>query len=131
MSFVPVKSAHGAVPAWEYLPARAGSYACGQMLGMNSGLFEPPAGAVRVRPDYLCMADMTIVLDGQLLPVTRVSGELVYETTLSAAASVQMGSMLEVSPGGMQVDGSAAGAFQVVSLEGSGQQGDVVRGRFM
>lgn len=130
MSFVPVKSSHGATPPWEYLPAKADSYSCGQLVGTSGGLLEALNGPVTTVPPYLCMAEMTIVVDGELLPVTRVSKEAVFETTLSAAGNAQAGSFLQVSAGGLQADDGAAGAFEAVSLEGNGQ-GDTVRGRFV
>jgi len=130
MSFVPVKSGHGAVPPWEYLPAKADSYACGQLLGVNGGLLEALSGAVSTVPPYLCMSDQTVAADGDVLPVTQVSREIVYETTLNAAGSIQMGSRLEVSAGGLQAAANAAGAFEAVSLEGTAKD-DVVRGRFV
>ena len=64
------------------------------------------------------------------MPVIRVADDVIYETQLSAAASsAAIGSKLEVSSGGLQVDATAAGSFEVVFLGGTAI-GDTVRGRF-
>jgi len=128
MSFVPVKSEHGAAPPWEYLPAKAGTYACGQMLEVREGLLNALAGAASGTPPYLCMADMAFTVDEELLPVIRVSQAAVYETSLSEDGSVKIGSKLGVAPGGLNAGGS--GNFEIVSLEGN-LKGDLVRGRFV
>ncbi len=130
MSFTAVKSDTGAVLPWEYLPAKAGSYKCGQVVDVNAGKVEPMAAASAAKaPAYLCMAERTVA-DGELLPVVRVGAGSIFETTLSAAGSVQVGSLLAIDAKGLEADGSAAGAFEVTSLEGAAQ-GDTVRGRFV
>lgn len=129
MSFVPVKSDSGAVPPWEYLPAKADTYACGQLVGVNAGQVEALAAGTAA-PPYLCMADQTVAAGGELLPVVRVGAGSIFETTLGTAGSVQVGSLLGIAPGGLEADGSASGPFEVTSLEGTAK-GDTVRGRFV
>lgn len=130
MSFVPVKTNDGAVAPLEYLPAAAGTYTVGQALKVTGGQLAALTAASTTTPPYIGMAEMTAAA-GDILPAIRVSDDAIYETTLSAAAaSAVIGSKLEVSSGGLEVDATAAGTFELVSLEGTAK-GDVVRGRFV
>jgi hypothetical protein len=129
--FLPIKSDNGAVLPWEYMPAAAATYKAGQLLAVSGGQAAAIASALTTRPPYLCMADKTCAA-GDLLPVTRISLDYIYETTLSAAATgAAVGSKLQVAAGGQQAlyNSSTAGAFEVVSLDGLAA-GDAVRGRW-
>ena len=127
--FVPIKRDTGAMLPWEYLGAAAGTYQAGQMLTVTDGKLSALDGPSTTTPPYLCMADVTAA-EGQVIPVTRVEGDCIYETTLKAqyeAAKVGVK---------MQVDGDAltasegAGNFELVEVSGT-QVGDTVRGRFV
>lgn len=127
--FSPHKHDTGAVLPWEYLPAAAGTYQAGQLMNAKNGSLAAITAASTTTPGYLCMADITVAA-GELVPVTRIQHAETYETTLSAAAATAtVGSMLEVSAGGTQVDGTAAGSFEVTYIEGTAA-GGLVRGRF-
>ena len=77
------------------------------------------------------MGDVTLGEGGGMLPVTRISHTVTYETQLSAAAEgAAEGSKLEVSAGGLQVDAAAAGTFEVTYIDGT-TAGSMVRGRFI
>jgi len=126
--FYPHQINDGAVPPHEYHPAEAGSYKAGQLLNTGNGMLVAITAASTARPKYLCMAEKDVEA-GELLPVSRISGEIIYQTTLSAdAAAVVFGGMLQISAGGMQAE-TGAGAFEIVELEGAAA-GDIVRGRF-
>ena len=84
--FVPVKSNTGAMLPWEYLGAAADTYQAGQMLTVTGGKLAKLSAASTTTPPYLCMADVTAA-DGQVIPVTRVEGAFLYETTLSAVTA--------------------------------------------
>lgn len=126
MSFVSVKSDTGAVIPWEYHPAKAGAYKCGQMVGVSGGMIGPLAGGGT--PPYLCMGETTIAADGDILPVLRVCAGDIFEAPLAAAGKVRLGDKLGVSAGGLEAGGS--GTFEVVAADGD-QKGDLVRGRFV
>lgn len=114
----------------EYLPAAAGTYEPGQILNTASGKLAAIASASTAKPQYLCVGHV-VAAAGDLVPVVRVSDDVIFETTLSAAAaSAGVGSMLEVSAGGKAVDGASAGKFEVVYLDGT-TVGSMVRGRFV
>ena len=130
--FLPVKSDSGAMPHWEYLPAAAGTYAAGQMLTVTNGKLAKLSAASTATPPYLCMADVAAAA-GQVIPVIRVDGDFIFETTLKAAASgAVIGTKLQVEADGLTASKPSAGSsnFEVVYLEGTAA-GDVVRGRFV
>ena len=130
--FLPIKSDNGAVLPWEYLAAEAGTYKAGQLLNVDAstGHVEPISAELTTTPPYLCMADITVADAGTPIPVTRISKDHIYETTLAAAASGTVtGSKLQVASGGLQVT-AGAGTFEVVSLDGT-ETGDAVRGRWL
>lgn len=127
--FLPHSTDTGAVLPWEYLPAAEGSYQAGQLLNASGGTLTPVSTASKTTPGYLCMANITVTA-GQLVPVTRIQRTAIYETTLSAeAASADVGSLLQVSAGGLQADAAAAGSFEVTYIEGTAKD-SLVRGRF-
>lgn len=130
--FQPYKSDNGAVLPWEYLPAEVGTYHVGQALNLDAstGQLEALAADLATTPPYLCNAEITIEAAGGIVPVSRVSRDVIYETTLQAAASGAVpGTRMVVKSGGNQV-GTGDGTFEVVSLEGTAV-GDTVRGRFV
>lgn len=120
----------GSRQPWEYFPAAAGTYKSGQIVAVADGNIAPLTGALQTKPSYICMADVTIE-EGQNIPVIRVADNVIYATTLSAAAAdAKVGSKLEVSAGGLAVDAAAEGVFEVVHIE-STEAGSVVTGRFI
>lgn len=129
MSFVPVKSDHGAVLPFEYLPAAAGDYKVGQLVQVEAGKVTVLDAACATTPPYLCMSEGHKEA-GDLLPVTRVSHDYIYETTLaSAMAAAVIGAKLSVAAGGLAPD-ATAGTFEVVAADGTAA-GDTIRGRFL
>lgn len=123
------KNMRGNLQPWEQMPAAAGTYKAGQLLNISGGKLAAISAACKTTPAYLCMADKTVEA-GENLPVARVSNDAIYVTTLSAeATTATIGTMLEVSAGGMQADGTAAGTFEVVYIEGTAA-GSEVHGRF-
>lgn len=127
--FSPHKTDTGAVLPWEYMPAAAGTYQAGQLLNAKNGSLTPVSAASTTTPGYLCMANITVTA-GQLVPVTRIQHNAIYETQLSAeAADAAEGTKLQVSAGGLQVDAAAAGSFEVTYIEDTAA-GSMVRGRF-
>lgn len=123
------KNMTGALQPWEYLPAAAGTYKAGQLLNANGGRLLPVSEASTTAPGYLCMADITVE-EGHVIPVAPVVKGEIYATALSAeAAEAAVGSKLQVSAGGLQVDAGASGAFEVTYLEGTAA-GSEVHGRF-
>lgn len=133
--FLPIKSDNGAVLPWEYMPAEAGTYVAGQLLAVDTttGYLEPIAADLVTTPPYLCMADIKVETAGTPIPVTRVSKDHIYETTLAEAATgAVVGTKLQVESGGLMASkpSTGSGTFEVVSLDGTAA-GDAVRGRWL
>ena len=128
--YSPHSSDTGAVVPYEYLNAAPGTYQAGQMLTVTAGKLAPISAASKATPKYLCMANITVTGD-ELVAVTRVKSDVIYETQLSAAAeAATVGSLLEVSAGGLQADAAEAGTFEVVRIDGTAA-GSTVCGRFV
>lgn len=127
--FVPVKRDTGAMLPWEYLGAAAGTYRAGQMLTVTDGKLAALSAPSTTTPPYLCMADVTAA-DGQVIPVTRVEGDCIYETQLKAEyAAAQVGGKMQVEADGLTAS-EGAGNFELVEIFGTAL-GDTVRGRFV
>lgn len=127
--FYKYSSDHGQQP-WELLPVAEGTYKAGQALTVTGGKLAALSTASKVTPGYICMADITAA-EGEQVPVIRVQSSDIYETTLTAeTATAAIGAKLEVSAGGLGVDGTAAGTFELVYAEGTAAD-SVVRGRFL
>lgn len=127
------KSDTGAVPPWEYLPSQGGTYVVGQMLVMSdlTGQLMPIQSASRTSPHYMCMRNVKATANIMDLPVIRVSDDVIYCTTLSADVTDKfLGSKLQISAGGLEVDGAAAGTFEVLAMDGK-TAGSTVYGRFV
>ena len=126
--FIP-KNINGTMQPWEYYPAAAGTYKAGQLVNATGGKIQPVTAASKTTPGYVCMADITVE-DGGLVPVARIQKDAVYVTELSAeAAAAAIGSMLEVSAGGLAVDAAAAGTFEVTYVAATAA-GSEIHGRF-
>ena len=129
MSFMPDKQEKG-LQGWEYIPAAAGSYEVGQALTVSGGKVAKIGAALKTTPNYVSMA-RKVLADGENLPVMRVKPDIIWQTELSAeTAGAVVGAKLEVSAGGMAVDDTAAGTFEVVYAQGA-EAGSKVTGRFV
>jgi hypothetical protein len=129
MAFTLHASDNGAVLPWDTMPAAAGTYEAGQLLTVTGGRLTAITAARNTTAPYLCMGDITVAADEEL-PVTRISENCIYETTLAAdAATATIGSRLNIAAGGMQA-GSGVGTFEIVSIDGT-NAGDTLRGRWV
>lgn len=123
------KNVGGNLRSWEYLPAAPGTYHAGQLLNVSNGLLVEVDAASTVTPPYLCQCDRTVV-EGEIIPVVRVSYDDIYETCLGTdAEGLAVGQMLQISAGGETVDAAAEGSFEVVSFGGT-EAGNFVCGWF-
>lgn len=124
------KNLNGVLQPWERLPAAAGTYQAGQLVNAADGVVKPVAAASASTPGYLCVADVTLA-QGDLLPVARIVKDEIYVSQLSVETEgAKVGAKLQVSAGGLQVDGAAAGTFEVVWVAGTAA-GSEVHGRFI
>lgn len=130
MGFFHKTSDTGAVPSIINLPAAAGEYSPGQLLTVTDGQLTAITAASNTTPPYVCHSARKIETAGGMLAVNRVRKDVVYKTSLSAAAAeAKIGSKLRISAGGKQVS-AGAGTFEIVYIEGTAED-DTVRGRFV
>ena len=124
---------NGAQEPHYYQAAAAGTYQVGQLLALNAnGLAEAVSQASLTTPPMLCLFSGTVQA-GENIPVQYVTGDVEFETELTAeAAAAKVGSLMEVSAGGIGVDAPASGtgSFRLTYLEGTAKD-SVVRGRFI
>ncbi|GHU87150.1 hypothetical protein FACS1894202_00840 [Clostridia bacterium] len=123
------------------LPAAPGTYAVGQLLTLSGGKLAAISAARTTSAPYLCdfagtipaspVAGLPPLEGGDTIPVIPVEKNIVYETSLSAAAVISNGDKLQIAAGGLQVNKTAAGSFEIVHAMGAAKIGDTVRGRFI
>lgn len=130
----------GHVPAWEYLPVSAITPKVGMALTQTSGnLAIATAGTA---PTYISMVEKDAACTaGDVIPVIRVSKDMIFETTFSAAAtSLNAGDKVTLhASSGLQITASKTengansstinGVAEIVSMDGTAI-GDTVRVRF-
>ena len=130
----------GHVPAWEYLPVGAITPKVGMALTQTSGnLAIATAGTA---PTYISMVEKDAACTaGDVIPVIRVSKDMIFETTFSAAAtSLNVGDKVTLhASNGLQITASKTengansstinGVAEIVSMDGTAI-GDSVRVRF-
>lgn len=74
--FFPIRSNNGAVMPFEQMPAAAGTYASGMVLGLLDDMLHKADGA-EVSPVYLCVTSAQVTKGG-MLTVAPISREITY-----------------------------------------------------
>lgn len=128
--FTPVNYGGLNPPAVEYLPAGAITPKFGMAVALN-----PSTGylAASAKPTHISVVEASAALTaGTLIPVIRISDNIVFESTLDGATTLKAGALADVDSTGMLIDGdgSTNKVFLIESLEGAAQ-GSKVRGRFV
>lgn len=122
--FIPHVIGNDEQTAFEYLPAAAATFKVGEALAFNAnGQLALAAGSTK--PQYFSYKDTTIGTAGELLCVTRVRDDIIYETHNSAAfTSVKIGAKVTIEadspgrPGGMRVTATTTdGVATVVGFD--------------
>lgn len=114
----------------EYMPASAIVPKAGMPLYMNAGVLTVAGGTNK--PTYICLCERdTALAAGDMIPVLRVDGAIVFETTNSASlASVKLGAKVTLSADGTQVTATTEnGIAEIIYKEGDAA-GSTVRVRF-
>ncbi len=122
-------TADGLVPAVEYLPAGAITPKVVLALTQTGGLLVSAVGAQA--PSYISMCERELACEaGEVIPVVRVSGDMIFETTFSADAdSVALGDKVTISADGLSVTATTGGPAEVVYIDGT-EKGSMCRVRF-
>lgn len=139
MAFLLHSMDDGHVPVWEYLPVSAIKPKVGMALTQSDGNLAIAAGVVA--PTYISMAEKTETCSaGDVIPVIRVTKDMIFETTFSAAAtSLKCGDKVSLhASSGLQVtanktetvgNNSVPGVAEIISMDGTAA-GSTVRVRF-
>ena len=129
--FIPESIEDGHVPAFAYLPSGAITPKLGMALTQSSGLLAVATGTTK--PSYICMCEKeSAVTSGELLPVIRVTDDIVFRTTCSASfADRKLGDRVTLhASNGLQVTATTTnGVATVVGIEGT-ESGSAVSVRF-
>lgn len=130
MGFIAHTHDDGQIKPFEWLPV-AGSIAiqCGTALATADGLLILATGPTK--PTYIAETDIAATTAGEHVPVTRVDGDLIYETQLSvASADIAVGAKYTIDATGGKITATAtAGVAEVTSFDGTAA-GSYVRVRF-
>lgn len=104
----------------EYLPAGAITPKLGMALTVSSGKLAVATGTTR--PAYISMTEKgAAVTAGTVIPVIRVSEDIIYETENSASfTGVNVGSKVTLDNTGTKVTATTTdGVAEVVGIEGT------------
>lgn len=129
MSFKVHTTDDGRTPALESVSAGEITPEVGMALTLTAGKLAVAKGAEK--PAYISMTERKEPCrDGEKIPVIRVAGDIIFETTASAAmTAVKVGDKVTISADGMEVTATKGGAAEIVSMDGAGA-GSRVRIRF-
>lgn len=131
MAFKIHKIDDGRIPGIEYLPCGAITPKVGMALVQSSGNLAIATGTTA--PTYISMCEKdSACTAGDIIPVIRVSKDMVFETTFSAAAtSVKLGNKVTLhASDGMSVTATTTdGVAEVVYMDGTAS-GSMCRVRF-
>lgn len=126
MGFMIHTLADGRSTAIEYLPAGAITPKVGMALYQNGGNLAIATGTTK--PKYICLCEReTALTAGEVIPVTRVLEDVIYETTLSAAGtSLKLGDKVTIHTSGEQVTATTTdGVAEIVEIEDAAAGGKV------
>lgn len=127
LGFYPETVIDGHVPPWEYLPASAIQPKVGMALVLSSGKLAIATGTSK--PEFICMAEHpAAVTAGTIVPVIRVTPEIMFKTSNSASLSgVAVGAKVTLhASSGMQVTATtSSGVAEIIAKSGDAAGSDV------
>ena len=120
----------GHVPAFEYLPCSAIVPKVGMALTQSGGNLVLAAGTNK--PAYISMCERDAACTaGDLIPVIRVTPDIVFETTAQAAlTAVKPGDRVTLHTDGLQVTATTASGVAEIVQKDADAAGSRVRVRF-
>lgn len=120
MAFLVHMADDGRTPAIEYQPAGAITPKVGMALAFSNGNLVAATGTTK--PEYICMTEKAAALTaGELIPVIRVNGDMVFETENTAAfTSIKKGAKVTIATDGLGVTATTTdGVAEIVGMEGT------------
>ncbi len=131
MAFKLFSHDHNTVPGIEYLPCSAIQPKAGMALTQTTGNLAIATGTTK--PTYISLLEAPAAVSaGTLIPVMRISDDMIFETSFSASASsIKLGNKVTLhASSGLQVTATtSSGVAEVVYMAGTGS-GDMCRVRF-
>ena len=124
--FIPHKTDDGRIPPVEYLPCGAITPKLGLALVQTNGNLAIASGSTK--PSYICMTERDAAVSaGTVIPVQRVSEDVIYETISSAAfTSIKQGQKVTLATDGMKVTATTTdGVAEVVDIADTAAGGKV------
>lgn len=132
MAFLIQSTTDGHVPAWEYLPCSAITPKAGMAMIESSGKLAIATGTNA--PKYICMREEgAAVTAGDIVPVIRVTPDIVFAVPLSASGtSLKIGDLVTLhASDGLQVTATTtSGVAEIVGFPGGQASGDIAFVRF-
>lgn len=127
LGFYPETVIDGHVPPWEYLPTNVIQPKVGMALILTNGRLSIATGTNK--PEYICMAEHPdIVAAGTIVPVIRVTPEILFKTSNSASLiGVNVGARVTLhASSGMQVTGTTtSGVAEIIAKSGDASGSDM------
>ena len=130
MAFLIHSTADGHQVPWEHLAASAITPKVGMALKLSSGLLAA-ADTASTKPEFICMCDAPTLTSGDIIPVIRVTEDIVFETTCSASfADRKVGDKVTLASDLLRVTATTTnGVAEVVAIDGTAS-GSTVRVKF-
>jgi len=130
MAFLIHSTADGHQVPWEYLAASAITPKVGMALKLSSGLLAA-ADTSSTKPEFICMCDAATLTSGDIIPVIRVTEDIIFETTCSASfADRKVGDKVTLASDVLRVTATTTnGVAEVVAIDGTAS-GSTVRVKF-
>lgn len=127
--FLNIKNDDGHVAPFLQMPCAAITPKKGMALKLDSGKLAIAAGSDE--PEFICVEEHSAaVTAGDLVTVVRVDPGTDYETTLSAAGTLNIGDKVTIASDGLRVTATTtSGVAEIVAMEGTAS-GDTVVVRF-
>lgn len=114
MAFQIYSTDDGRTPGLEYLPCGAITPKTGMLLKTEGGMLAPAGGTDR--PLYFSMAEREAACEpGELIPVFRVSEDMILETELPQGFTGKLGDQAQLTADGTGIAAGAGGWAQVVT----------------
>lgn len=126
-----IKDGHD--PVWEWVPAKAGTYLIGDAMYYAASLLSPVATGAGQDTDggthYICMQNVTIAVDGDIIAAVKSASDIVWRTKLSvASASIALNAKYTIHTDGRGITATVTkGCFTVDKFDGK-LAGDYVYG---
>ena len=114
----------------EYMPASAIVPKAGLPLYMDGGVLAVASGTTK--PTHLCLCERETALEeGEIIPVMRIDGAIVFETSNSASLEgVHLGDKVTLAADGTQVTATTEGGIAEIVYKEGDAAGSTVRVRF-